>query len=48
MGEIAYKRGDTNAAIAHYRNFLAKAEPATQEAKFVTARLNELQRGSTN
>jgi tetratricopeptide (TPR) repeat protein len=42
MGEIAYKRGDTNAAIAHYKSFLASVEATSEEARYVNSRLNTL------
>jgi tetratricopeptide (TPR) repeat protein len=46
LGEIAYQRKDTNAAIGHYRDYLANAGAGTDGAKFVAARLKALQQGS--
>jgi UDP-galactopyranose mutase len=44
LGEIAYRRHDTNAAILNYEGYLANAPTNTPEAKVVSTRLNELQR----
>jgi tetratricopeptide (TPR) repeat protein len=43
LGEIAYRRHDTNAAILNYEGYLANAPTNTPEAKVVSTRLNELQ-----
>ena len=42
LGEIAYRRHETNTAIRHYESYLNNAPPDTGEAKAVTGRLNEL------
>jgi tetratricopeptide (TPR) repeat protein len=42
LGEIAYRRKDTNAAIRSYELYLTNAPPGTEEAKTVSARLSEL------
>jgi tetratricopeptide (TPR) repeat protein len=42
LGEIAYRRKDTNAAIRYYESYLTNAPPKTAEAKFIGERLNEL------
>lgn len=42
LGEIAYRRHETNTAIRHYESYLNNAPPNTGEAKAVTGRLNEL------
>jgi tetratricopeptide (TPR) repeat protein len=43
LGEIALARKDTNAAMRYYEQYLAKAEPNTDEARRVAARLQSLQ-----
>jgi tetratricopeptide (TPR) repeat protein len=49
LGEIAYRKKDTNAAIRSYQLYLTNAPPGLQEAKDIAARLAELQHpGSTN
>ncbi len=49
LGEIAYRRKDTNAAIRSYQLYLTNAPPGLQEAKSIAARLAQLQHpGSTN
>ena len=49
LGEIAYRRKDTNAAIRNYQLYLTNAPPGIAEAKTIAARLAELQHpGSTN
>src|SRR5207249_7450415 len=45
LGEIAYQRKDTNAAIHNYELYLANAPRNPQEIKFVTNRLEELKKG---
>lgn len=42
LGEIAYRRKETNAAIAHYESYRSNAPPDTAESKFVEKRLLEL------
>jgi tetratricopeptide (TPR) repeat protein len=42
LGEIAYQRKDTKAAIGYYESYLAHADPQAEEAKFVAARLKAL------
>lgn len=42
LGEIAYRRHETNTAIRYYESYLKNAPPNTGEAKAVTERLNEL------
>jgi len=42
LGEIAYRRKDTNTAIRYYEAYLNNAPPKTAEAKAVIARLDEL------
>ena len=42
MGEIAYRKHETNSAIRCYQLYLTNAPPGTEEVKFVTARLAEL------
>jgi tetratricopeptide (TPR) repeat protein len=49
LGEIAYRRKDTNAAIRSYQLYLTNAPPGIPEAKTIATRLAELQHpGSTN
>lgn len=43
LGEIAYRRKDTNAAIRHYESYLSNAPPQYAEAKLVAERIQELQ-----
>ena len=43
LGEIAWQKRDTNAAIRYYQQYLAKAVGDTDEARFVAARLKSLQ-----
>jgi tetratricopeptide (TPR) repeat protein len=43
LGEIAYRKKDTNVAVRNYRLYLTNAPPGTEEAKFVMTRLKELQ-----
>ena len=42
LGEIAYRRKDTNLAIQHYEAYRSNAAPETAESKFVEQRLQEL------
>lgn len=42
LGEIAYRKKDTNAAIIYYQNYLSNAVPGTAETEFVKKRLGEL------
>lgn len=46
LGEIAYQRKDTNAAVRNYQLYLTNAPPGSSEAEFVSARLAELLRPS--
>ncbi|HNQ74482.1 MAG TPA: tetratricopeptide repeat protein [Verrucomicrobiota bacterium] len=42
LGEIAFRRNDTNAAIRHYENYLLNAPAQTAEAQAVVRRLRSL------
>ena len=42
LGEIAYRRNDTNAALRHYESYLSNAPPDLAEATFVANRIREL------
>lgn len=42
LGEIAYRRKDTNTAVRHYETYLTNAPAFTAESKAVGERLNEL------
>ena len=42
LGEIAYRRKDTNTAVRHYESYLSNAPPALAEADFIAARIREL------
>jgi hypothetical protein len=42
LGEIAYRRKETNAAIQHYETYLSNAVTNSTEAQFVEKRLKEL------
>jgi tetratricopeptide (TPR) repeat protein len=42
LGEIAYRRKDTNTAIRNYESYLTNAPPNTAEFKYVGERLAEL------
>lgn len=42
LGEIAYRRKDTNTAIRHYEAYLTHAPPNNPESTFVLDRLQEL------
>jgi tetratricopeptide (TPR) repeat protein len=46
LGEIAWRKKETNVAARHYQLYLANAPTNTAEAKFVAARLKELKPGS--
>jgi tetratricopeptide (TPR) repeat protein len=46
LGEVAWRKNDTNAAIRNYQFYLANAHTNTAEARLVSARLKELQPGS--
>ena len=42
LGEIAYRRKETNAAIQHYESYLSNSIPGNAESKFIEERLKEL------
>jgi len=42
LGEIAFRKKDTNAAIIYYQNYLSNAIPGSAEAEFVKNRLDQL------
>jgi tetratricopeptide (TPR) repeat protein len=42
LGEIAYRRKDTNTALRHYESYLSNAPPELTEARFVAGRIREL------
>lgn len=42
LGEIAWRRKDTNAALRHYESYLSNAPPQLAEFKFVANRVREL------
>ena len=46
LGEIAYRKKDTNDAIKYYKLYLSNAVPNTVEAREVSERLQELRSGS--
>jgi tetratricopeptide (TPR) repeat protein len=46
LAEVARRRGETNAAIRYYRQYLSKAATDSGETKTVAARLKELQPGA--
>ncbi len=46
LGEVAWRKKDTNAAIENYQLYLANAHTNTAEAKLVIERLSELKSGS--
>jgi tetratricopeptide (TPR) repeat protein len=49
LGEIAFSRNETNAARRSYQLYLTNAPPNTEEAKYVSGRLEELRHpGGTN
>jgi tetratricopeptide (TPR) repeat protein len=45
LGEVAWQRQDTKAAIRYYEQYLSKAEANTEEARSVAARLQSLRQG---
>lgn len=47
LGEIAWRKNDTNAAIRSYQLYLANAQTNTAEAKVVNERLKRLKPGSS-
>ena len=46
LAEVALRRGETNAAIKCYQQYLSKAATDSGEAEAVAARLKDLQRGA--
>ncbi len=46
LGEIAWRKKETNSAIRYYELYLSNAAPATAEAKLVSERLQGLKSGS--
>jgi hypothetical protein len=42
LGEIAWRRQDTNAAIGFYQQCLSLSQPATADHKIVAERLRQL------
>jgi tetratricopeptide (TPR) repeat protein len=46
LGEIAWRKKDTNSAVKNYDLYLANTQTNTAEARIVTARLKELKSGS--
>jgi hypothetical protein len=46
LGEIAFLKNDTNAAIRSYQLYLTNSPPGNQEAEFVNDRLRMLTLGS--
>jgi tetratricopeptide (TPR) repeat protein len=42
LGEIAYRKKDTNAAVRNYQLYLTNSPPNTEESKLVRSRLKEL------
>jgi Flp pilus assembly protein TadD len=46
LGEIAWRRKDTNAAIANYQLYLTNSVPDSDEAKMISERLQSLQPGA--
>jgi tetratricopeptide (TPR) repeat protein len=45
LGEIAYRKKDTNAAVGYYQSYLANCIPNSEQAQFAKARLKELKPG---
>ncbi len=45
LGEIAYRKSETNAAVRNYELYLANSPPP-EEAKVISARLKQLKAGS--
>jgi Flp pilus assembly protein TadD len=46
LGEIAYRKNDTNAAISYYQLYLSNSIPGSEEGKLISARLAALKAGS--
>ena len=46
LGEIAWRKKDTNSAVHYYQLYLSNAPPNTSEAKLVTDRLQSLRTGT--
>ena len=46
LAEVALRKGETNAAIRYYQQYLSKAATNSGEAKTVVARLKELRPGA--
>jgi tetratricopeptide (TPR) repeat protein len=46
LGEIAYRRHDTAAALRHYEDYLKYGDQGSEEYKAVAARVAELKRGA--
>jgi tetratricopeptide (TPR) repeat protein len=46
LGEIAFRKKDTNAAVRYYELYLTNSVPNSDEAKFVSERLKQLESGS--
>jgi tetratricopeptide (TPR) repeat protein len=42
LGEIAYRRKDTNTAVRHYESYLSNAPPNFAEVDFIATRVREL------
>jgi tetratricopeptide (TPR) repeat protein len=45
LGEIAFRRQDTNTAIKHYQSYLSNSIPGSVETKFIETRLQILKGG---
>ncbi|MCX6923120.1 MAG: tetratricopeptide repeat protein, partial [Verrucomicrobia bacterium] len=45
LGEVARGKGETNAALRYYRQYLSNAPAGSPEARIVAGRLKELQPG---
>ena len=45
LGEIAYQKKDTNAAVRSYQLYLTNSPPGNTETNFIIARLKELKPG---
>jgi tetratricopeptide (TPR) repeat protein len=46
LGEIAYRKKDTNSAIRNYELYLSNAPTNTPESKFIASRIKELKPAS--
>jgi len=46
LGEIAWRKKDTNASIRHYESYLSNAPPNSAEGKMVSERLAQLKSSS--